>query len=132
MRLPARDRQRGAQYASAVPHPCLFPRGRGEKCFAPKTEGKRTVSYFLRFGGERRSDCRRQPVPTGGFVLEAFAASDGELIKLGAAIIVRCAPVRFEQSLLAQTEQRRIERSLLHQQRSARDLANAQQDSVAV
>ena len=69
-----------------------------------------------------------QAVPAFGLLAQALAARGGEFVELGAAIVFRCAPACFQQSLPHQAEQCRIERSLLDQQRLPGDLPNAQKN----
>ena len=81
---------------------------------------------------ERRADGRRQPVPAVGFFPQTLAARGGELIELGPAIVLRCAPARLQQPLPHQAKQAGIQRALLNQQRIAGDLPDAQKNAVAM
>src|ERR1700683_241675 len=64
----------------------------------------RAASYFLRLLRKCGSDGGCEPVPGLGLFPQTFAARGGEFVKLATAIVVRRAPVGFEQSL---TETRR-------------------------
>src|ERR1700728_616722 len=70
------------------------------------------VSYFLRLLRECGSDGGCEPVPGVGLFPQTFAACGGEFVKLGTAIVVRRAPVGFEQSLTDQAKQTGIQRTL--------------------
>ena len=87
---------------------------------------------FLRLRGEGGGDGCGESIPTVGFLGQAPAAGGGEFIKLGAAIVLRGAPIRFEQSLADQAEQAGIERALFNEQGIAGDLPDAQKDAVPV
>jgi hypothetical protein len=56
--------------------------------------------------------------------------SGGEFVKPGAAIVLRCAPTRLEQSLADEAKQAGIKRALFDQQRVIRDPCDAQKDAV--
>src|SRR5205807_7300097 len=90
------------------------------------------TSYFLRLRGEGRSDGRDQAVPSIGFLAETLAPLRREFVKFGPPIVLRFIPARFQKSLSHQTEQRRIKRSLLDEQRASGNLRDAQEDSVAM
>jgi hypothetical protein len=79
---------------------------------------------------ERARDGGCQPIPAIGLFSQTLAAGGGELVKLGAAIVLRCAPTRLEQSLTDEAKQAGIERALFDQQRVAGDLSDAQKDAV--
>jgi hypothetical protein len=65
-----------------------------------------------------------------GFFPQPLAASGGEFVELGAAIVLRCAPTRLEQSLTDEAKQAGIERALFDQQRVVGDLSDAHKDAV--
>src|SRR5580698_2079885 len=90
------------------------------------------VSYFLRPGSERGGHRSGEAIPALRLFPKALAARSRQLVKLGAAIVVRCAPACFQQSLADQAEQCRIKRSLLDEQRAVGNLADPEQNAVAV
>src|SRR5205823_12892575 len=90
------------------------------------------TSYFLRLRGEGRSDGRDQAVPSIGFLAETLAPLRREFVKLGAPIVLRFIPARFQKSLSHQTKQRGIKGSLLNEQRAPGNLPDAQEHSVAM
>src|SRR6266567_333113 len=128
----ARDHQRGAGCVREAP-----PRSRRSSVSAGKewrcgSEANRGVSYFLRLLRERGSDGSHQPIPAIGLFTQTPAARGSEFVELGAAIVLRGAPTRLEQSLADETKQAGIERALFDQQGIAGDLPDAEKDAVAV
>ena len=73
-----------------------------------------------------------QPIPVLGLFPQTLAAGGGQFVELGAAIVLRRAPARLQQSLPHQPKQPGIERALFDQQRVAGDLPDAQQNAVTV
>src|SRR5689334_21410381 len=82
--------------------------------------------------GQRRRDRGGQPVPILCFTLEPFASGRGQLVVFRAPVVLRRAPLRLQQPLSHQPEQRGIERPLLDQQRLIRYLPDPQQHSIPV
>jgi hypothetical protein len=81
---------------------------------------------------ERGSNGSRKSIPVGGLFPQTLAASGRELVKLGAAIVLRCAPTRLEQSLPDKAKKARIERTLFDQQGIAGDLPDAKKNAVSM
>ena len=71
-----------------------------------------------------------EAIPTVGFFLKAFSAGDGKFVELGAAIVVRRAPVRLEQALADEAEEAGLERALFDEQGVGGDLPDAEKNAV--
>jgi hypothetical protein len=82
--------------------------------------------------GESRGNRSSQAIPTFCLLPQTPSTGGGQLIKLGAPIVFRRSPACLEQSLPHQAEQGGVKRALFDQQRSSRNLLDAQQNSVAV
>jgi hypothetical protein len=95
-------------------------------------ERRPRVSYFLRLGAESRGDCGDEAIPAVGFLAQTLEARSGELVELGPAVVVGCAPARFEKSLAYQAIQGGIERALFDKQGSTRNLLDAQKYAVTM
>lgn len=63
--------------------------------------------------------------------MQSFAARGGQLVELGSPIFGG-PPTCLQQALADNAKQRRIQGSLLDEQRAVRDLPDAQQNTVAV
>jgi len=109
-------------YGSAAPLPCHPQFQNDERTWRQGNESRQGMSHFLRLRGECRANGRREPIPTVGFLTQRLATGGSEFIELGAAIVLRRAPVRFEQPLTDEAKQTGIERALFDQQSIARDL----------
>src|SRR5262249_58704762 len=70
--------------------------------------------------------------PILGFGGELLPAGAGDRVVAGAAVVLRCAPLRSDPSHLLELEQRRIERSLIQLELVAADLLDPPRDPVAV
>jgi hypothetical protein len=95
-------------------------------------EGRPRVSYFLRLGAESGGDCGDEAIPAVGFLAQTLAARSSEIIELGPAVVVGCAPTCFEESLAYQAIQGGIERALFDKQSAARNLLDAQKNTIAM
>jgi hypothetical protein len=73
-----------------------------------------------------------EAIPVGGLFAETLAAGGGELVKLGAAIIIGGAPAWLEQTLAHEAKETGIERALFNEQGVAGDLSDTEEDAVAV
>src|SRR4029077_20566869 len=73
-----------------------------------------------------------QSLPASGVFRKLLAASFGERIKLGFAVVPRRAPLRGNPGALLQPDQRRVNGSLIQQHSVAADLLDAPGDAVAV
>ena len=80
----------------------------------------------IEFGGREKfkEECH-EAIPVVGFFPKTPTASSGKFVELGAAIVLRCAPARFEQSLTDEAKQTGVERALFDQQGIAGDLPDA-------
>src|SRR5437899_1266238 len=87
---------------------------------------------FLGLRVERRRDRRGEAVPAVGLLAQALAPGGGQLIKLGAPIVVGGAPAGLEQTLPDQPKQGRVKCALLDEQRPLGDLFDAKQNAVTV
>ena len=81
---------------------------------------------------ERGADRSGEAIPVVCFYAQALAAGGGEFVKLGAAIVLRRAPVGLEQALTHEAKESGIEGALFDQQRITGDLSDAQEDAVAM
>jgi hypothetical protein len=73
----------------------------------------------------------RTPADSSCRSLHADACGQkGEFVELGAAIVLRGAPTRLEQTLTDEAKEAGIERALFDQQRVVGDLSDAQKDAV--
>src|SRR5262249_27527295 len=81
---------------------------------------------------ERRRHARDSLFPTRSLVAQLLSAGGRQRIELRASIVVRRPPLRLQEATVLQTVQRRVERALLHGKMPVRDLADAQENSVAV
>jgi hypothetical protein len=95
-------------------------------------EGRPRVSYFLRLGAESGGDCSDEAIPAVGFLAQTLAARSSEGIELGPAVVVGGAPTCFEKSLAYQAIQGGIERALFDKQGAARNLLDAQKNTIAM
>jgi len=95
-------------------------------------EGRPRISYFLRPGAESRGDCGDEAIPAVGFVAQTLAARSSELVELGAAVVVGCAPACFEKSPAHQAVQGGIERALFDKQGSTRNLLDTQKNTITM
>src|SRR4029077_8160379 len=106
-----RDRQHEAGYESvARPRSRRSPLNAGRE-WPRGSPPNRGVSYFLRLHRERGSDGSHQPIPVVGLFTQTPAARGSEFVELGAAIVLRYAPARLEQSLTDEAKQAGIERA---------------------
>src|SRR5262249_53943174 len=73
-----------------------------------------------------------QAAPTPGFSRELLAARGGDRVKPRAAIVVRRPPRALDPAARLESLQRRIERSMIDEQRVARPLLDDPRDTLAV
>src|SRR5215472_11329530 len=116
-----------ARDESAVLRSSLLLRCRGGK---ESVFDKAGHSYSsLRIGALGRSqnvgDCGGQLFPSLGFLFQLLAAARGQLVELGAPVVLRCAPACLNPATALQPMQRRIKRALLDAQHIGRDLLDA-------
>src|ERR1044072_2467102 len=95
----------------------------GGRSAGPRRAAGPRRSHFTRLRGEHAVDGGGEAVPARGLLAEPRAARRRELVELGAPIVVRRAPRALEEPLPHEPEERRVEGTLLHEQRAARDLA---------
>src|ERR1041384_2226625 len=73
-----------------------------------------------------------QPFPVCRFLCQVSAAQAGERVELGAAVILRDAPLGFDPALLFEFGGSRVERAVAHLESVARDLLQTLADGPAV
>src|SRR5579859_671627 len=78
--------------------------------------------------GYRRGKAR----PALRFGVQALLAFGSELVKLGAAVLFGCSPVRFEQAAQFKAMEGWVERSFFHLEQLLRGLMNPLRDGVAM
>jgi hypothetical protein len=83
-------------------------------------------------GFQNQADRFRQSLPICFFHFEPLFSGRGEAIEFCAAIIFRFAPIGCDPAAMLQSVKRGIQRTLTHLQSLARNLLDAQRDSVAV
>src|SRR5437762_5888219 len=84
----------------------------------------------------RRSDDQRdrrgEPLPRCGFLLELFPSGFRQRVELRASLVFGDAPLRGDPTLVLETLERGIERSLLDQQHVVGELSNPPRDGPPV
>src|SRR5215471_14146658 len=90
------------------------------------------MSDLLGGGREGSGHGVDQLAPGLGLLAQALAAGGSEAVKLGAAVVFRGSPFGREQPLEFEAVESGIECALLDLERAAGDLADAQEDAVAV
>src|SRR5262249_41610607 len=90
------------------------------------------ASYILWNCREDDTDRLRQTLPVRDFVLEPVTARRCETVVLRFPVILRFSPLGGDETLMFETVQGGVQRSLLDLQRISRQLLNAQQDAVPV
>src|ERR1700722_10595950 len=106
-------------------------RGAGTPATGTSDDSRRS-SLHLRHGPHDASHRADEAGPLGVFAHQVLPAGGGELVKLGAAILLGSLPAGCDPALGFQPFQGRIERAELDIQRLMRDAANAFGDSVAM
>src|SRR5262249_40392256 len=97
--------------------------------FAKKGEHGSNLLWAGIQGGGHRAD---QFLPALRVFPQALPAGRGEAVELGAAVVVAHAPFGGEQALKLQAVERGVERALFDFERTAGDLADAEEYAVAV
>jgi hypothetical protein len=93
----------------------------------PRAQQKRSLWTWPSFG-----DYRGEPLPISALSVELLAPGAGQLIILGAPVILRCAPLSLDKAAPLQAVQRGIERTLLDFYRILRDLLNPLRNGPSV
>src|SRR5262245_48650764 len=70
-------------------------------------------------------DCRREPIPVCGFLLEMPATRAGQRVELGPPIVLGRFPFRGNPALVLELVERRIERALADLEDLSGDLAES-------
>ena len=83
-------------------------------------------------GGEDAGNGRGNPVPSVSLLEQALFTFPRQTVKLRAPIVFGNSPFRGEHALFLQPKKGRVKRALLHLERPARDLLNAEQHAVSV
>src|SRR6185436_7862993 len=81
---------------------------------------------------ENLSDGRRETFPVRSLFGQLFAAGFGQLVILGLAIVVRAVPFGDDPTLLFESIQSRVERTLVDVEHSIRHLLDALRNTPAV
>src|SRR5690348_7815892 len=90
------------------------------------------ASPSVELGTEHERDGFRQPPPIAGFFRELFAAGGGELVEARTSIVVGNAPLGTHPTRGLEALERRIERSVIDEQRALRRVLNRERDTVPV
>src|SRR5579864_7544928 len=98
----AGDRRRDAGHGSEALPPFRHPFANAEREWRCGNEWRPGVSYFLWLRTEGGSDGGHEPIPVIGLFAQTLAARGSEFVKLGAAVVFRCAPTGLEESLTHQ------------------------------
>src|SRR5262249_9805668 len=72
--------------------------------------------------GEKPRNERRHPFPILGFLLQLLTPGPGERVETSLAVVVRGSPLGRDPTPLFQTQERRVERALVHTQQLLRNL----------
>jgi hypothetical protein len=91
-----------------------------------------TPLYLFGCGVENARHEGGHAVPVVGFGAELTAAGGGEAVELGLAFVVGLPPLRGDEALMLQAEERGVKRALLDGELIAGDLLDAQENAVAV
>src|SRR5579862_6007379 len=87
-----------------------------ERAWRFESEAIRGVSHFFGLRTQSRTNGSHKPIPVVGLLAQTLAARGGQFIKLGAAIVFRCAPTCLEQALAHKPKQTWIKSALLDEQ----------------
>src|SRR4051812_36136243 len=127
------DRPREARCGFEIRRPCRAPSRFGRKRVAKGCGcAAKGCSQRLRRGEQCRCHAGDDVLPARPLLAQLLTSRGCERIELRATIVLRRAPFGCEQPTILESIEGGVDRALLDRQMAARDLFNAEENSVAV